>query len=583
MFSLNSNKDKISFSKSDFGKFCLCPRCFQIPKISIIHSNKIHITCPFCLNDIILLIEEYLTEIPLLNVQKRCEKNVSHSNRKAHYFCIDCNQWLCLDCYHNHLSSNKNLHRFVKYQSFLNNHCNIHLNNILNLFCLECNIHLCSSCIEAHKNHTIYELSNLLPTEKFIEINDKYKRVKSEYEEKIIILKSRYVSKLQGMVNRINKAFEYNKKINDNLSSFLGILVDNYNNFQNNYYILTNLISNINLIDTAQINFDEKISEKSVENLVSFFNSYTFIEKKVINYLINLNLKKTIIKKKSYVNCLLMLHDGRLASCYSDCSIKVHNITDYSVVISIDQAHSKGINNLSQLKNNQILSCSDDKTIKIWEIFENEYKFITTINYHSSEVLKALPLKNDKVASFVFHAKNIKIWSSNPPYNLITKNLQHKGTVESILEQKNKNILVTACSDRLLRFFNLDNFQCNHTINDVQSSSRNGMLEIDNDRIIITGFGSLIIVDTIDYSVVKKVEEPLFGIINAILLLPDSSLLIGCGQMEEKIFIQIEQEKFEFVSEKIEVHQSTINSLVSLSNHSFASCSDDKTIKIWEY
>lgn len=583
MFSLNSNKDKISFSKSDFGKFCLCPRCFQIPKISIIHSNKIHITCPFCLNDIILLIEEYLTEIPLLNVQKKCEKNVSHSNRKAHYFCIDCNQWLCLDCYHNHLSSNKNLHRFVKYQSFLNNHCNIHLNNILNLFCLECNIHLCSSCIEAHKNHTIYELSNLLPTEKFIEINDKYKRVKSEYEEKIIILKSRYVSKLQGMVNRINKAFEFNKKINDNLSSFLGILVDNYNNFQNNYYILTNLISNINLIDTAQINFDEKISEKSVENLVSFFNSYTFIEKKVINYLINLNLKKTIIKKKSYVNCLLMLHDGRLASCYSDCSIKVHNTTDYSVVISIDQAHSKGINNISQLKNNQILSCSDDKTIKIWEIFENEYKFITTINYHSSEVLKALPLKNDKVASFVFHAKNIKIWSSNPPYNLITKNLQHKGTVESILEQKNKNILVTACSDRLLRFFNLDNFQCNHTINDVQSSSRNGMLEIDDDRIIITGFGCLIIVDTIDYSVVKKVEEPLFGIINAILLLPDRSLLIGCGQMEEKIFIQIEQEKFEFVSEKIEVHQSTINSLVSLSNHSFASCSDDKTIKIWEY
>lgn len=583
MFSLNSSNNNISFAKSDFDKFCLCPRCFQIPKISIIHSNKIHIECPFCLNDIIILIEDYLTEIPLLNIQKTCEKNVTHSNKKAYYFCIECRQWLCFDCYHNHLSSNNNLHRFVKYQSFIKNHCNIHLNNSLNLFCFECNIHFCSSCIEQHKEHQIYELSSILSTEKLIEIDDKYQKVKTEYEEKTKTLKNKYITKLKGMINRINKAFEYNKKINDNLSSFLSILFDNYNNCQNNHYILTNLISNLNFVDTIQINFEEEISDKNVDKLVSFFNTYTFIEKKYMNYLINLNLKKAIIQKKSYVNCLLLLHDGRLASCYSDCSIKIHNKTDYSVAVSIYEAHSKGINNISQLKNNQILSCSDDKTIKIWEILEKEYKFITAINYHSSEVVKALPLRNDKVASFVFNAKNIKIWSSNPPYTLITKNLKHKGTVESILEIKKKNMLVTACSDRILRFFNLDNYQCNHTINNVQSSSRNGMIEIENDCIIISGFDVLIVVNTIDYSIVKKVEDRIFGIINAMLLLPDRSLLIGCGQMEEKIFIQIELEEFGFVSEKIEAHQSNINSLVCISDHSFASCSDDKSIKIWEY
>ena len=66
--------------------------------------------------------------------------------------------------------------------------------------------------IYANKNNSI--VPKIRPIK--IADPDKYQKVKTEYEEKTKTLKNKYITKLKGMINRINKAFEYNKKINDN-------------------------------------------------------------------------------------------------------------------------------------------------------------------------------------------------------------------------------------------------------------------------------------------------------------------------------------------------------------------------------
>ena len=46
-----------------------------------------------------------------------------------------------------------------------------------------------------------------------------------------------------------------------------------------------------------------------------------------------------------------------------------------------------------------MVSCSRDKTIKLYEIKGNEYKVIQTLNFHIDSVTKILELKNKKLVS----------------------------------------------------------------------------------------------------------------------------------------------------------------------------------------
>ena len=116
-----------------------------------------------------------------------------------------------------------------------------------------------------------------------------------------------------------------------------------------------------------------------------------------INNIINI---KIINEHSDDVYSLLLLSDGRLASCSYDKTIKIYDINNnYHCDITLE-GHTHGVIYISQLDNNKLISCSGDKTIKIWSITQSSYQCDYTINNaHNDVIHKVISLTNNRIAS----------------------------------------------------------------------------------------------------------------------------------------------------------------------------------------
>ena len=82
----------------------------------------------------------------------------------------------------------------------------------------------------------------------------------------------------------------------------------------------------------------------------------------------NISTIRTLSTHKKAVNCLLKMIDERIASGSDDATINIHNPqNDYNCDIVI-KGHLNAITYISQLRKNNLLSSSRDKSIKIWKI-----------------------------------------------------------------------------------------------------------------------------------------------------------------------------------------------------------------------
>ena len=119
----------------------------------------------------------------------------------------------------------------------------------------------------------------------------------------------------------------------------------------------------------------------------------------------NINNIKTIKEHSDYVHSLLLLSDGRLASCSDDKTIKIYNINNnYHCDITL-KGHTDYVTYISELDNNKLISCSYDSSIKIWSITQSSYQCDYTINNaHNDYIYKVISLTNNRI----HHAHLIK-------------------------------------------------------------------------------------------------------------------------------------------------------------------------------
>ena len=72
---------------------------------------------------------------------------------------------------------------------------------------------------------------------------------------------------------------------------------------------------------------------------------------------------------------------------------------------------------IAQISNEQLASCSWDRSIKIWSISDGHCEY-TINNAHRDRIRKIIALSNRRMASCGDDHK-INIWSSDTPYQLI--------------------------------------------------------------------------------------------------------------------------------------------------------------------
>ena len=296
----------------------------------------------------------------------------------------------------------------------------------------------------------------------------------------------------------------------------------------------------------------------------------------------NITLTHTIkAHENAKVYHMIFLHDGRIASCSSDKTIKIFSLLTYLCEITIP-AHDDEIWYIAELPTFNIVSCSDDSSIKVWSITKDNFTLVHCIpNAHVGYITQILPISENRMVS-CGHDETIKIWSSVSPFALV-KLLKEEDENESrqntLYEIKEKNLLLT-CSvfGKGLTVYNLKTY-CKETVIAARAFDRNSIVKYSH-YILLGGYSTLTIIDSETYKIYTEEDCWKYGDVFCFLPVKNSLVLFAAGE-GKLLLLNIEENSSLKYREKV-AHDDAINCLLRINEDEFASCSNDGTIKFWK-
>ena len=197
----------------------------------------------------------------------------------------------------------------------------------------------------------------------------------------------------------------------------------------NSYFKGNKTISDIISLNT-KLNIYKHIDDINGSSVIDYFTCFGFYQFEDI---------KTISNHNTTENSLLMLEDGKIASCSNNGYLSIYDSKSDSCLKI--KAHHQIVSSLCQLEDGNIVTCSKDKAIKIWNIRENTNASIFMIySGHDDYIAKVIVLSNNRFASCGYDSK-IMIWKADQPYSLnkIKELKIHNDAVKSMIYDKNKH------------------------------------------------------------------------------------------------------------------------------------------------
>ena len=296
----------------------------------------------------------------------------------------------------------------------------------------------------------------------------------------------------------------------------------------------------------------------------------------------NLFLKKFIKGHDNCINKISIFPSGNLISVSNDKSIKIYN-NKFNLLQHIPNAHDDWINYVDIKDENNFVTCSYDKNIKTWIKKEKKFTINKIIyNSHKYVVSKIIYYGNTKLIS-CSQDETIKIWEENNNYYQNITILTHFKMIFSILLLEDKNIIISGGFDGI-KFWNLYNLELIKTFNDIFCGSWNGICRIDNDKIITQSIDgdneiSLKIISILNKCIIKEINFPFycFGIN---LIDKKGIFLVGGDSNDIKIYNKDNYENIQTIKNS---HIGNILGFIELKNGTIASYGDDGIINIWSF
>lgn len=484
----------------------------------------------------------------------------NHMHKEVYINCENCG-YNSFELLPNYLEELKKLK-----QEEPNGKCIIH-EQIITSFCETCKAHMCDKCNnDNHRTHQIISLSNVIDTK---DLSDQIEKGYDHLKNYCTELKKTMVKRLNRQLNQLKYCFDSFQAINNEILFLMKLIIKNYNKNTHNYYLLSN-VKNMGKINIYQCSRD-----KSFDDVINYYRNY-FINKPLD--VSNIKDNKTINEHKNGMYCLLLLKDGRIASSSYDKTIKIYNPNNKFHCDMTITGHNNGVTYLSQLENGNIISCSGDKTIKIWSFSDTTFNCEHTIeNAHNDWIWKVIPISNSKLAS-CSKDKTIKIWDTNELYTQLQVLEGHTNEVKSIIQLKDKEILISGSLDNTLRIWNLLTYQCDKIINDIPCCWNNSILELDNKTTIIGGKNTLTMLNVSNFEIEDTIKNHQLGFVSSLILLKENHILCGCDEGKMCLF----DKKTKTIQIKENAHTKTITDFINI-NKQFISCSWDNTMTIWDY
>ena len=248
------------------------------------------------------------------------------------------------------------------------------------------------------------------------------------------------------------------------------------------------------------------------------------------NELCNLDLLELKNKIQNNKQCEFIPNTTKL--CVSEYGDFIYQIEIEPVDLVELKGHNGCVNAVIYWTDNRIISCSDDMTIKIWDVNTGECK--TTLNGHLDWVYCILLLSDNTLASGSEDG-SIKIWDLKTQNCINTIKIRNSSVLSLCLLDDRK--LATGYQEGIIKIWNLDTNECIRTL----------------DRY------------SYDVRCIKAYKNFLF-----------------CCASDSRIFrwdLNKSENNADFI---LKGHTDEINWLEITSNGLLVSCSDDTTIKLWD-
>ena len=363
-----------------------------------------------------------------------------------------------------------------------------------------------------------------------------------------------------------NIIYENNFQIEffQNLNSF-----KSYYNINNVIYLIKSMIEqklifikeeddNLNLTFIFENQTEEiKLNKKKEKNKINLHNVYT-------------------IPHQLSITSISVFPSGNFISVSENKSIYIYN-SQFEKIKEINNGHQYGIYYVNVKDENNFVTASF-KNIITWIKNENEFKINEIIeNAHTDWIYKVLYYQNGSIIS-CSNDKKIKIWeeNNNNKHECITI-LLNEDRIRSILLLSEKNILVSSGYEGT-KLWNLKNFECFCNIKDAICCGSDGLNILNNDNIIVGGdYHSIISIISIKSKNIIKSINNVFGCLG-ICVLDNGIFLIGGMSNNIKVY-----KNYECIQEINQSHRNWIFGFVQLKNNVIASYSQDGTIKIWSF
>jgi WD40 repeat protein len=243
------------------------------------------------------------------------------------------------------------------------------------------------------------------------------------------------------------------------------------------------------------------------------------------------------------------------------------------MLIRTISGHIRSVRGVVVLKYGEIVSASDDKSIKVWD--SNNGTLIRTLTNNTDGIQSLVVLNNGTLIASGSYQK-VKIWD---PYtgDMIFSLDGHSDYVRTLTVLKNSN-LASGSRDTTIKIWSVTTGQLLHTLHDHTTFVRSlAVLENGN---LVSGAAqpdnSIRIWDPISGSLIGKFESGLSAGITMLLVLTNGQLVTS-SSMEIKIW----DKDLKSIA-TLRGHESYVWSLCQLQDGNLASGSEDSTVKIWE-
>ena len=494
-------------------------------------TSSIKIICPVCQNgEEEINLDDWADQLKELLVQNNKKNGLNENNNK---------------------DNNKNA---IK-------NCSTHKDRIVIKHCKECKTDLCEKCLsELHNrfydDHNLIDINNNKEEnikDNLINENIKNDKYINELQEKETIFMQKIESENIMIQTKINQIIK-------DLHTFLDSFISKINFFQNNMKKIFQIIN------------------------LSYYNYYLSNEKdkKDITFskkLIDFN----VISKKIDMNELI-LSSRKISSTLEEDS-QLFNFEfkfegeSYNKKNTLKPADDpECITKIIEIKEiNKLVSSLINGQIYVWDLYS--YNFDYSINAHNSSIWCMIKLSNENIVTGSSD-KLIKIFDIvNQSSEPIVKLRGHRGTIFCIGEIE-KNKIISGSEDRTIKIWDLNTKKCILSLNDPNGSKINSLYVLKDYRFVLTGGDDNLIKIWNIYS--DYIPNVLIGhecTIWCLTSISDDDSIIASGSSDNTIKI------WDLLTLKclftLEGHENTISSLKILNNDLLVSSSWDQTAKIW--